>query len=500
MSSLTEQRIRNPEIRKRVTDAATAAAHIRDGMTVAMSGFTPSGYPKAVPVALAKRVRASGEKCRIFLMTGASVGEEVDTELTVSGILGKRIPYQTNDHLRRGINARDVAFLDPHLGEMDGQVRRGFFGSVHVAVVEACTITEEGHIVPTTSVGNSPTFLQVAEKVIVEVNTAQPMQLEGLHDIFCPGDPPNRKPIPLVRPGERVGEPFMRVDPDKIVAVVMTDQKDAPRGLGEPDEACIAISRYLVDFLQHEVNQGNLPNTLLPLQSGVGEVANSVLKGLVDCSFSELTVYSEVIQDGVLDLIDAGKISFASGTALTLSPARLEHFLSNLDLYTKQVILRPQEITNSGEVISRLGCIAMNTAVETDIFGNVNSSHVLGNRLINGIGGSGDFARNGYVSIFCTPSIKAAGAISSVVPMVSHVDHTDHDVDIIITEQGLADLRGMAPEQRAVSIIERCAHPSFRDALKEYWERSKLGGGHFPVDLETAFSWHVNFKRTKSMK
>src|SRR4029078_11583721 len=106
---------------------------------------------------------------------------------------------------------------------------------------------------------------------------------------------------------------------------------------------------------------------------------------------------------------------------------------------------RPQEISNHPEVIRRLGCLAMNGMIQADIYGNVNSTHMMGSSIQTGIGGSGDFARNAYISMFVTPSTAKGGLISCIVPMVSHVDHTEHDVHVIVTEQGLADLRGLPP-------------------------------------------------------
>ena len=150
-----------------------------------------------------------------------------------------------------------------------------------------------------------------------------------------------------------------------------------------------------------------MPKNLLPIQSGVGNVANAVTAGFVHSDFRDLTVYTEVIQDGMLDLIDAGKLSFASGTAFSPSPEGMARFFKDIDKYKKYMILRPQEISNSAEVIRRLGVIAMNTAIEVDIYGNVNSTHIAGTQMMNGIGGSGDFARNAYLTIFYTPSIGA---------------------------------------------------------------------------------------------
>jgi len=148
-----------------------------------------------------------------------------------------------------------------------------------------------------------------------------------------------------------------------------------------------------------------------------------------------------------------------------------------------------------------LGIIAINTAIEFDIYGNVNSTHIGGTKMMNGIGGSGDFARNAYLSIFVTPSVsKENNAISHVLPMVSHTDHTEHDVDILVTEQGLADLRGLAPRERAIAIIENCVHPDYKEALESYFERALINGGHTPHLLEEAFSWHINYQKTVTMK
>jgi len=131
----------------------------------------------------------------------------------------------------------------------------------------------------------------------------------------------------------------------------------------------------------------------------------------------------------------------------------------------------------------------MNGMIETDIYGNVNSTHIRGTNIMNGIGGSGDFARNAYLSIFMTPSTAKRGSISSIVPMVTHVDHTEHDVQIVVTENGLADLRGLSPKQRAGVVIDQAAHPSFRPALRDYFDRAckSSPGKHTPHLLDEAF-------------
>ncbi|MBA7533439.1 Succinyl-CoA:coenzyme A transferase [subsurface metagenome] len=497
---LINERIRNNKLQEKIMTAEKAAELIKDGMVVATSGFTPAGYPKAVPLALAKRVKKSKEKLHITLLTGASVGEELDGALTEAGIIVRRYPYQTNKLLRDSINSDKIAYADIHLSHFAQQVRYGFFGEIDLAIIEAIAIDEEGNIIPSTSVGVSPTFIDRAKSIIVEVNNGQPLELEGIHDIYQPQDPPNRSPIPLIKPVDRIGTPYIPTDPSKIKAIVITDIKDQPSPLTPIDENSKKIAGHIVNFFENEVKHNRLPQNLLPLQSGVGSVANAVLAGLLNSPFMDIDFYSEVIQDSVLDLIDSGKIKIASGTSLTLSEEGQQRFYTNLDRYKKKIILRPQEISNNPEIIRRLGSLAMNTAIEVDIYGNVNSTNIMGSKMMNGIGGSGDFTRNSYLSIFVTPSIAKNGDIFCVVPMVSHVDHTEHDVQVIVTEQGLADLRGLSPRERAETIINNCTHPEYKSKLKNYYQRALGKGGHVPHLIEEALSWHKKFLKTGSMK
>ena len=266
---------------------------------------------------------------------------------------------------------------------------------------------------------------------------------------------------------------LFRSDPDKIVAVVYTDGADVNQNLMAPDADMEAIASHVIRFLKGEMEAGRLPNPLPPFQSGVGGVANAVLMGLAKSDLENLSVYTEVMQDAVVALIDAGKVKSACGTALTISPAVRETFYARLEQYRGKIILRPQEISNAPEVIRRLGVIAMNTAIEADLAGNVNSTHIGGVSIMNGLGGSADYCRNSGLSIFSTASTAKGGALSCIVPHVTHVDHTEHDTEIIVTEQGLADLRGLSAYERAERMIEQCAHPKFRPELRDYLKEAR---------------------------
>ncbi len=227
-----------------------------------------------------------------------------------------------------------------------------------------------------------------------------------------------------------------------------------------------------------------------------------MLAGLDEGPFSSLTAYTEVIQDGMLQLLRSGRLDMVSATAFSLSPEATAALNVGMADYRSRIVLRPQEISNHPEVIRRLGCLALNSMIEADIYGNINSTHVMGTRMQNGIGGSGDFARNAYLSLFVTPSQARGGAISCLVPMVSHVDHTEHDVHVIVTEQGLADLRGLAPRKRARQIIDNCAHPDFRPALEDYIDRAVIDsyGQHTPHLLDEALSWHRRYLDQGTMR
>lgn len=491
----------------KVMSAEAATDFIHNGDNLGVSGFTPSGYPKAVPLALSERYKGTDFKVNVW--TGASVGPEIDQAMVEAGIMDRRLPYQTNGTLRKAINEGKVKYADIHLSHMAQMVRYGFMANrkgVDVAIVEVCKIKDLGDgkvgLVPTTSMGNSSSYVAGAKKVIIEVNTTQPVELEGIHDSYVPLDPPNRQPIPITRPEDRIGTTYIPCELDKIVAVVPCDISDKVRPLGEIDEDAKHMGENLVAFFKKEVAEGRLPKNLLPLQSGVGSVANAVINGLVNSDFEDLTVYTEVIQDGMFDLIDAGKLRVASGTALTPSPECQKKFYENVEHYKPYLILRPQEISNSPEVARRIGVIAMNTAIEVDIYGNVNSTHICGTKLMNGVGGSGDFARNGYLTVFFTNSLAKGGKISSVVPFCSHIDHATLDVDVIVSERGVADLRGLTPKEKAPIIIDQIANPKYQPMLLDYFHRAceACGNSQTPHILEEAFSFHERFLKTGTME
>ncbi|TKI07777.1 succinate CoA transferase [Martelella alba] len=484
-----------------VMTADEAAALICHGNMVAFSGFTPAGAPKALPEALARRateLHRQEQPFKIKLLTGASIGALADNQLAQADAVEWRAPYQTAPALREKINQGEINFVDLHLSEVAQMVNYGFFGPIDVAVIEASAVTDDGRVYLTSGIGNAPVYLQQARKIIIELNHYHSSRVCEMSDIVTLGAPPSRNMVPIFHTLDRAGENFVQIDPAKIVAVVHTELADQINEFGEENPLCRQIAHNVERFLLGELHAQRIPPGFLPLQSGVGNINNAVLRALgSNPDIPPFMMYSEVLQSSVVDLLEKGKILGASASSLTVPPDILQHIYDNMDFFCERIVLRPQEISNNPEIIRRLGVIALNVGLEFDIYGHANSTHVAGVNLMNGIGGSGDFERNAYLSIFMAPSIAKGGKISTIVPMCSHVDHSEHSVKVIITENGVADLRGLSPMQRAQAIIAHCAHPMYRDCLYRYLELGKKG--HIHHDLSHAFDMHRNLLEHGSM-
>jgi succinyl-CoA:acetate CoA-transferase len=500
-------RVLNRFLQNKIMPAEEAAMLIPNGSVVGMSGFTGAGYPKAVPVALAKRSldeRLRGKPYRLNVLTGASTGPEQDTAMSVTEATQFRFPYQGDAATREKINAGAIEYQDLHLSHVGTMFRYGYYGKMSFAIVEVSKIREDGSLVYASSVGANNAYLEHADAIILEVNSWQDERLEGMHDVYSVSSKHGeRVPVPILRTDDRIGKSYQVIDLNKVVAVVETHIPDRNAAFKAPEDVHKRIAGHILDFLDAEVKAGRLPNSLTPLQSGVGNIANAVLVGLNEGHFENMTSYTEVIQDGMLDLLDSGKLKVASATAFSVSPAGQERFNKNIERYKKQIILRPQEISNHPEVIRRLGCIAMNGFVEADIYGHVNSTHIVGKGIENGIGGSGDFARNAAYTIFMSPSTAKDGKISAIVPFASHIDHTEHEVNGIVTEYGFADLRAKSPKQKAKEVIEKCVHPDYKPILWDYYKRAfanPSAGRHSPHMLEEAFGFHTRYSKTGDMR
>ncbi len=484
--------------------AAEAAAMIKNGENIGLSGFTPAGTAKAVTKELAKKAlleHSKGKEFKVGIFTGASTGQSADGDLANANAIKYRAPYTTNNDFRKHVNLGEIPYNDIHLSQMAQEVRYGFLGEVDWAILEVCDI-EEGQdtcrAYLTAAGGISPTLARLGKHVILELNSFHSPNAKYVHDVYEPLDPPNRAAIPITHVYDRIGKPYVEIDPKRIVGVVECNIPDEARAFKDADPITDQIGHNVASFLVNDMRRGIIPKSFLPLQSGVGSTANAILGALGhDEIVPDFNIYTEVLQDSVVGMMLEGRVKYASACSLTVSNECLAKIYDNMDYLKDHLTLRPSEISNSPEIIRRLGVIAINTAIEVDIYGNVNSTHISGTKMMNGIGGSEDFERNAYISIFTCPSTAKNGLISSIVPMVSHHDHTEHDVNVVVTEQGIADLRGKSPIQRAKEIIDNCAHPDYRELLRDYLKISQLGQTRHC--LSAAFAMHDTLARKGDM-
>ena len=302
-----------------------------------------------------------------------------------------------------------------------------------------------------------------------------------IHDGYEIDDHPYRTPIMIMKASDRIGKPYVEVDADRIKGIIECNIPDEARAFKAPDAITTQIGNNVADFLLANLKSGKIPPTFLNLQSGVGSGANAVLGALGQCpDVPNFSIYTEVLQDAPVQLMREGRVLSASACSLTVTNECLQGIYSP-------------------EVIARIGVCSLNTAIEVDIYGHVNSTKICGTKMMNGIGGSADFTNNAYLSIFTCGSTTKGGAISSIVPFCSHIDHTSHFVDAVITEYGVADLRGKCAMEKAAELV-KVAHPDYRPLLLDYMKYAAQNGGHTHHCLSAAFAMHDTYLRKGDMR
>jgi succinate CoA transferase len=483
--------------------AAEAAALIKNGDNIGLSGFTPAGTPKATTAEIAKIAHAeheAGRPYQIGIFTGASTGLSCDGVLAQEDAIKYRAPYTTNSIFRGKVNEGKIAYNDIHLSQMAQELRYGFLGDVDWAILEVCAIEDDGKVYLTAAGGIAPTVARLAKKgIILELNSFHSAKSIGIHDVYEPKDPPLREPIMITKVTDRIGTTYLQLDPKKIVGVVECNIPDEARAFKDADPVTDKIGENVANFLMAEHKRGIIPESFLPFQSGVGTTANAILGALgSNPDMPAFEVYTEVLQNAIVDLMYKGRVKCASTCSLSVTNDKLLDIYDNMDFFKDKLVIRPSEISNSPEVVRRLGLIAINTAIEVDIYGHANSTQICGTKMMNGIGGSGDFERNAFLSIFTCSSVAKGGCISAIVPFCSHIDHTEHDVKVIVTEQGVADLRGKSPIERAKTIIENCAHPDYKQFLWDYLKISQKG--HSCHNLAATHAFHDTFIKEGDMR
>lgn len=490
-----------------ILSAAEAAARIQDGDLLGIGGFGPSGSPKAIPPAIAARARAehaAGRPFRVSVVTGASIGASCDGELAAADAVDRRLPFSVNAEMRKAYNEGRVRYNDLNLSDNAAHLRQGITGRPDWGIIEACDVQEirgKVRIYLTAGIGIAPTICRLARGgVFVELNSWHSTRIVGMHDIYEIEDPWFRAPVRITQPIELIGLPYIEVDASRIAGIVETHLPDEARSMAPPTPVTERIGQHVADFLLWNMRQGYLFKNRLTLQSGVGSGANAVLGALGRCAeLPAFNIYTEVLQEEPLRLIGEGRVVAASTGALTISPDHLQQLYDNINDYRGRLVIRPSEISNCPEIIARLGICSLNTALEADIYGHVNSTKIGGTRMMNGVGGSADFTCNAQLSMFTCGSTTKDGRISSIVPFCSHVDHTEHYVDAVITEYGVADLRNKCATERAEALIA-VAHPDYRPLLRDYLRLAAPRGGHTHHVLSAAFAMHDTFRRKGDMR
>lgn len=487
--------------------AQEAAALVCHGDLLGIGGFGPAGSPKCIPPAIAEKAtaeHAAGRPFKVDVVTGASIGASCDGTLAAADAIDRRLPFSVNPDIRKAYNARRVRYTDLNLSDNASHLRQGITGQVDWAIIEACEVQEvrgKYRIYLTAGIGIAPTICRLARKgIFIEINSWHSTKLIGMHDIYEIEDPWFRAPVRITQPIEHIGLPFIEVDAERIAGIVECHLPDEARTMTPSTEVTQQIGQNMADFLVWNMQMGYIFKNKLTLQSGVGSGANAVLGALGSCpEVPNFNIYTEVLQEEPLRLIREGRVVAASTGALTISSDHLKDLYANINDFRGRLLLRPSEISNCPEIIARLGICSMNTAIEVDIYGHVNSTKIGGSMMMNGVGGSADFTCNAMLSTFTCSSTTKNGCISSIVPFCSHVDHTEHYVDAIITEYGVADLRNKCATEKAEALIA-IAHPDYRPLLREYMQLALQRGGHTPHILPAAFAMHDTYRRKGDMR
>lgn len=487
--------------------AQEAAALVCHGDLLGIGGFGPAGSPKCIPPAIAEKAtaeHAAGRPFKVDVVTGASIGASCDGTLAAADAIDRRLPFSVNPDIRKAYNARRVRYTDLNLSDNASHLRQGITGQVDWAIIEACDVQEvrgKYRIYLTAGIGIAPTICRLARKgIFIEINSWHSTKLIGMHDIYEIEDPWFRAPIRITQPIEHIGLPFIEVDAERITGIVECHLPDEARTMTPSTEVTQQIGQNMADFLVWNMQMGYIFKNKLTLQSGVGSGANAVLGALGSCpEVPNFNIYTEVLQEEPLRLIREGRVVAASTGALTISSEHLKDLYANINEFRGRLLLRPSEISNCPEIIARLGICSMNTAIEVDIYGHVNSTKIGGSMMMNGVGGSADFTCNAMLSTFTCSSTTKNGCISSIVPFCSHVDHTEHYVDAVITEYGVADLRNKCATEKAEALIA-IAHPDYRPLLRDYMQLSMQRGGHTPHVLPAAFAMHDTYRRKGDMR
>lgn len=480
------ERVRLREFESKVMDPMNVVKNfIVNGLSIGFGGMGGQSVPKAIPRAIAELVEK--ENLQISLNIFAGGGGTPQFERSLSKIdVRRRYYYLSGNYSRNRVNEAKTELFDYWVGEYSRSLREGSINSgkkLDLTVIEATAIDNSGNIVPSLSVDASTALIDASKKLIIEINESKPI-LSGLHDIY---KLMRGRPIEIRSVKDKIGLPYISVPRSKIAAIVLTSEREEAGGsYSAVEEQDLRISENIVEFLEGEYQRHKI-SVRNPIQLGAGPIASAVMEKLAR---NHLRVWSEITPAKWTESLGS-KVDYISASAFYILPGEekfLDFIYENLNYIRKHAILRPSEIANSMEIISRLEVVVLQQAIEIDIFGNANVSHING-KIYNGVGGSGEFTRAAKLTILVLPSTASKGRYSRIVPMLSNVDIPKQDIDVIITEVGIADLRGLSPRERATLIIDHCSNQKFKDMLNEYYFKALKSGGHLPFDFLAALKF-----------
>jgi acyl-CoA hydrolase/GNAT superfamily N-acetyltransferase len=423
--------------KSKVTNPEDAVSKVRSGQRV----FIGSGAaePQLLVKALAKR--------------GSELADTQITHILTLGVAPYADP-KLEDGFRHnalfiGPNVREAVaegradFTPVFLSEVPRLFRHGKM-PIDVALIQVAPPDEHGYCSYGVSVDVTKAAAESAAYVIAEVNPNMPRTL---------------------------GDCFIHIN--SIDELVPSDMPILEAPAGQVDDIAKQIGQHIADLIQ----DGST------LQLGIGTIPDAVLSCLGDKK--DLGIHSEMISDGVIDLVEKGVIngsrknihtgkivaSFAIGTR------RLYDFIDNNPMCE----FHPSEFTNDPfRIAENDRVVAINSALQVDLTGQV-CADSLGTYFYSGIGGQVDFIRGASRShqgrpIIALPSTAGDGKVSRIVPTLTPgagVVTSRGDVHYVVTEFGTADLHGKTIRERAMALIH-IAHPDHREQLMEEARNRKL--------------------------
>jgi acyl-CoA hydrolase len=492
------ERIKDNDLVRRVMDPEEVILKIfpKRG-SIAFGGMAGTAYPKVIPKALYEYITKYGINLDYIIYGGGSTGADFDEYISKIDIKRKYPFGASSEKLRKLVNLRTFEVSDLWLYEYSRWIRLGVFerklGKIDIAVIEATGITEDGGIIPSSSVDVTPSFIEAADKIVIELSIIKPQML-GIHDIYLQ---PLGSPIPIKNPLDRVGTITYKVPRSKIAAIVISEYDDSEKiHYSKGSEIDRKVAENVISFLNEEIEKDpNLKSEYVTLQPAAGPIASLMAERISELK-TNLSIWGEAATINWL-LALSGNVKGISSSVLYTLPGDKKYrdlFYEEFESFKNHIVLRPYEIANNPQIMLRFIHIVIQQAIEIDLFGHANITHI-GNNLYGGVGGSGDHARSSYLTIIALPSITSSG-IPRIVPFINHVDIPEHDVDVIVTEQGWADLRLLSPIERAKVIINKCAHPSYKDLLEQYLDRLLKEEGHQPINFTEALSFKKLFSQS----